>query len=149
MRRKLIKLSLIFIYIFILSISSGCTINNNKEIKEEIINFIETNVELLEKYIENEEYNKISTEFDLIELSHEKFEGDIELINYKYSNDMVLKSGLDFGIYYQNNNAPSSLPFKSDLELISDMDGWSVKYDGDWYYTERIRENWFYYKISY
>lgn len=53
-----------------------------------------------------------------------------------------------YGFYYADNNQPDG--WQHEVFQLTEYDnGWRWQEDDNWYYTERIRDNWFYYEMHF
>lgn len=89
--------------------------------------------------IRNEIYSYVQENSDAIELTNPN-----SYQEFFYTSTGLQDGGVEYGYYYapDDDYALHSEPYRNGYRLYGIPDD-----DTDWYYTERICENWFYYEI--
>lgn len=137
-------LFIVFIIIPILRIR-GNIIEENK--KQEIIKYVYDNKDELLEYINNknyddpEELNKFK-----VNIYHNEEKGYIEFI---YFNDSVLTTTKYSGFYYSFNGGYNELSPTFENKLKKKDKGYYYQSGDDSFYTEKIIDNFYYYKLMY
>lgn len=61
----------------------------------------------------------------------------------------LVPSSSYYGLHYSPDNAPRTFQ-GTEMELTADGAGWRWEEPGgNWYYTERVRDHWFYFKMHF
>lgn len=69
-------------------------------------------------------------------------------IDYSCGGTGLSVSGSYYGFYYAGQDEPDGLDHASQ-QFASYKKGWRSQHGDDWYYTEKIRDNWYYYEMHY
>ena len=116
-----------------------------KNYKKQITKIVQDNQEVLQECVDTNDYERAK-----------KIDG-IEKVNYYQScpytdfycyGEGIASSGAEYGFYYSPDDTPLGLLYASEENLEKDEGGFSyyAPESDDWYYTERIRKNWYYYE---
>ena len=65
----------------------------------------------------------------------------------------IAPSSQDYGFYYTEDDLPKAIwcgvKYCDDSLLVEDGDGYSTDYQHNYYYTEKIRDNFYYYEAHF
>ena len=65
----------------------------------------------------------------------------------------IAPSSQDYGFYYTEDDLPKAIwcgvKYCDDSFLVEDGDGYSTDYQHNYYYTEKIRDNFYYYEARF
>jgi len=146
-KRKKYKIALIVFICIIAIIQFRCSINSNKSKIKVIVN---NNLDVLSEVIENNDYDK-AYKIDGIDKIRSYNLGNNEVfIDFYCYGFGIAPSGIYYGFYYVSNDEP--LGFQAErVKLERDGVGWKWKQPkGDnYYYTEKIADNWYYYEAGF
>ena len=74
-------------------------------------------------------------------------------VDFYCSGKGIVPSSLDYGFYYTEDDLPKAIwcgvKYCDDSLLVEDGDGYSTDYQHNYYYTEKIRDNFYYYEAHF
>ena len=118
--------------------------------KENVKSLVIDNLEFLNECIENKNYDKI---VELAEVKNKQFwknDSDGIIIEYFCKGYGIVPAGLYTGFYYTSVDEPTGFQGATH-KLTKTKNGWEWREpNGDNFdYTEKITENWYYYKAGF
>ena len=120
----------------------------NKSIKEQIFDTVNDNAQTILTDIEEHNFAD-SMNIGKIEDVTVLEQG----IDFYCGGKGIAPSSQDYGFYYTEDDLPKAIwcgvKYCDDSLLVEDGDGYSTDYQHNYYYTEKIRDNFYYYEVSF
>lgn len=120
----------------------------NKNIKEQIFDTVNDNTQTILTDIEEHDFTD-SMNIGKIEDVTVLEQG----IDFYCGGKGIAPSSQDYGFYYTEDDLPKAIwcgvKYCDDSLLVEDGDGYSTDYQHNYYYTEKIRDNFYYYEARF
>ena len=120
----------------------------NKNIKEQIFDTVNDNTQTILTDIEEHDFTD-SMNIGKIEDVTVLEQG----IDFYCGGKGIAPSSQDYGFYYTEDDLPKAIwcgvKYCDDSFLVEDGDGYSTDYQHNYYYTEKIRDNFYYYEARF
>ena len=99
-----------------------------------------------EFYLEQNHVNKAGTEIDVMGI----YGGEYKIVQFYYSGKGIAPASVYYGFYYSPQNKPITIMAVSG-EKEEFENGYRIQDPGneDWYYTEKITDNFYFYEAHY
>lgn len=142
----MIGLSLAFICIIAISLILIFSTSH----KDRITKLVNKNQAFLNECIENKDYDKIYDMKGIKSITPYSLSDDELYIDFYCYGFGIVSSSIYYGFYYSSNDEPVAYQ-ATQMQLEPDGDGWKwQQLNGDnHYYTEKIANNWYYYKVGF
>lgn len=138
---------LLFIFVFVSVVTLRLTLKNNFLSKSEIFSTVNENYNLIANDIKNNTFDKTLQINGIEDVKKHN-----EAIEFYCGGKGNVASGVYYGFYYSNDSLPKvsfmSYLFYDESDLIKEKDGFSCS-EVDYYYTEKIKNNFYYYEAHY
>ena len=120
----------------------------DKSIKEQIFEIVNDNAQTILADIEEQDFTD--------SMSVGKIE-DVSVleqgVDFYCGGKGIAPSSQDYGFYYTEDDLPKAIwcgvKYCDDSLLVEDGDGYSTDYQYNYYYTEKIRDNFYYYEAHF
>ena len=120
----------------------------DKSIKEQIFEIVNDNAQTILADIEEQDFTD--------SMSVGKIE-DVSVleqgVDFYCGGKGIAPSSQDYGFYYTEDDLPKAIwcgvKYCDDSLLVEDGDGYSTDYQHNYYYTEKIRDNFYYYEAHF
>ena len=120
----------------------------NKSIKEQIYDTVNDNAQTILADIEKQDFTD-SMNIGKIEDVTVLEQG----VDFYCGGKGIAPSSQDYGFYYTEDDLPKAIwcgvKYCDDSFLVEDGDGYSTDYQHNYYYTEKIRDNCYYYEAHF
>lgn len=136
--------------VVILAISFFIVKNNffDKSPKEHIFEMVNNNAQTLISDIDRQEFSESMTIRGIEDVSVIG-----ESVDFYCGGKGIAPSSQDYGFYYTEDDLPKAIwcgvKYCDDSLLVEDGDGYSTDYQHNYYYTEKIRDNFYYYEAQF
>lgn len=136
----------LFIVIILLTSKKFFSYKDKLIIKRTVTN----NLELLNRIVENEDYEEIHNIIGIRDIRSYPLEGDGIYIEFFCKGYGIVSNSVYKGFYYTSSGQPIGFQ-ASQYQLEEKGRAWTWREDkGDnWYYTEKIVDNWYYYEAGF
>ena len=146
------KRQLFIITIILFLILSGCSSNKSfKRTKEETTIFVNKYSSDLAQIVDNIIANKSAENItfkNISAISYKQINAS-DYIGFYYDSQGML-GGQYWGFYYISNDKPiGDQGFEMDLKKSGDGWEWKEADGNNYYYTEKLKDNWYYYYMDY
>ena len=140
-----IILSVIILFIAIVVVKN---IFFDKSMKEQIFETVNDNAQVILSDIEEQDFAD-SLGIGKIEEICVLEQG----IDFYCGGNGIVPSSQDYGFYYTEDNFPKAIwcgvKYCEDSLLVEDRAGYSTDFQHNYYYTEKIRDNFYYYEVHF
>ena len=120
----------------------------NKNIKEQIFDTVNDNTQTILTDIEEHDFTD-SMNIGKIEDVTVLEQG----VDFYCGGKGIAPSSQDYGFYYTEDDLPKAIwcgvKYCDDSLLVEDGNGYSTDYQHNYYYTEKIRDNFYYYEAQF
>ena len=120
----------------------------NKSIKEQIFDTVNDNAQTILTDIEEQDFTD-SMNIGKIEDVTVLEQG----VDFYCGGKGIAPSSQDYGFYYTEDDLPKAIwcgvKYCDDSLLVEDGNGYSTDYQHNYYYTEKIRDNFYYYEAHF
>ena len=120
----------------------------DKSIKEQIFEIVNDNAQTILTDIEEQDFTdsmNIGKIEDVTVLE--------QCVDFYCGGKGIAPSSQDYGFYYTEDDLPKAIwcgvKYCDDSLLVEDGDGYSTDYQYNYYYTEKIRDNFYYYEAHF
>ena len=120
----------------------------DKSIKEQIFEIVNDNAQTILADIEEQDFT------DSMSVGKIEDVGVLEQgVDFYCGGKGIAPSSQDYGFYYTEDDLPKAIwcgvKYCDDSLLIEDGEGYSTDYQYNYYYTEKIRDNFYYYEAHF
>ena len=120
----------------------------DKSPKEHIFEMVNNNAQTLISDIDRQEFSESMAIRGIEDVS---IIG--ESVDFYCGGKGIAPSSQDYGFYYTEDDLPKAIwcgvKYCDDSLLVEDGDGYSTDYQHNYYYTEKIRDNFYYYEAQF
>ena len=120
----------------------------DKSHKEQIFEMVNNNVQTLISDVAKQDFSESMAIRGIEDVSVLE-----EGVDFYCGGKGIAPSSQDYGFYYTEDDLPKAIwcgvKYCDDSLLVEDGDGYSTDYQYNYYYTEKIRDNFYYYEAHF
>ena len=120
----------------------------DKSPKEHIFEMVNNNAQILISDIDRKDFSESMTIRGIEDVSVIG-----ESVDFYCGGKGIAPSSQDYGFYYTEDDLPKAIwcgvKYCDDSLLVEDGNGYSTDYQHNYYYTEKIRDNFYYYEAQF